>query len=575
MNFRLRSRKKTESYALKVWLPKISSLQDSQQKIDLSLYKDKPIEFAKEILQVNYLTTEQEKILLSIRDNSITNIQAGHGVGKSFCLSIAVVWYVFSVNGLCFTTAPSLQQVKDILWREIRQLYDLNRDKLGGTRGELFIRQSEAAKAIGYTARHTDSNAFQGRHSSNLLLVQDESDGISETIDQAMTACLTGSENKGVRIGNPLTANSPFHKACQISNLTIPVWTHPNLAWAYELVEGEEGNPIHRLKPEIADRILKPEHERKDDPVKPQSEWDADLPRDVIPGAVSIAWVEKTRIKYGEGSIYWVTRVEALFPINAIKGIIPMTWLLEARARYDRDPEYWDKLARGDRWRIGVDVGDGGDPHAMAVWRGCVLYKVKYSPTKGDREDVLRLATEIVEPEVRTLGGDYKIAVDRLGVGAGTLAQLKKDGYNVVGCNFGSSAEEKGLYRNRKTELFWNMRDGLRLGEIAIAPLGEEEDQVFEELAAIGYNTNTEKQIYCEPKDKTKAKIKRSPDGADAVVTAGEIKYKIPDYEQETPKNQYFDAEEQKIAELLELQQNRDYLEDISLQEANRYWQVD
>jgi hypothetical protein len=62
------------------------------------------------------------------------------------------------------------------------------------------------------------------------------------------------------------------------------------------------------------------------------------------------------------------------------------------------------------------------------------------------------------------------------------------------------------------------------LGEFAIAPLGEVEEGVFEELRAVRYGTNTEKQIICEPKQKTKARLKRSPDAADAIVTALEIK---------------------------------------------------
>jgi len=57
-----------------------------------------------------------------------------------------------------------------------------------------------------------------------------------------------------------------------------------------------------------------------------------------------------------------------------------------------------------------------------------------------------------------------------------------------------------------------------------IAPLGEVEEGVFEELRAIRYGSNTEKQIACEPKEKTKARLKRSPNAADAIVTALEIK---------------------------------------------------
>lgn len=521
-----------------------------QKNIDLSAYKDKPIEFATEILKIKYLTEEQKQILLSVRDRPTTNVQACHSSGKSFSMAVVVLWYVFAVEGQVFTTAPTLQQVKDILWKEIRQLYDRHKAKLGGSRGELFVKKSESAKAIGYTAKHTDSNAFQGRHAVNLLLIQDEADGVSNTIDEAFESCLTGSENRGVRIGNPLTTGSAFYKACQMDRIKISAWSHPNVAWAYRQVE-VNGKLIHRLKPEIASSILKPVAERKDNPVKPQSDWDEDLPRDVIPGAVSVAWIEKVRVKYGEHSVYWDTRVEAEFPNDSIDGIIPLSWLQEARDRYDRDPDYWDDRASQDKWRIGVDVGDGGDQHAVALWRGCVLYKVATYPTQGDREDTIRLATEIVEPLVNQLGADYAIAVDRLGVGAGTLGTLIRDGYSSYGCAFGESAEDKKQYKNRKTELYWSLREALRLGEIAIAPLGDIEEEVFEDLSSVRYLLNTEKQLCCEPKEKTRARLGRSPDAGDSVIIALEIK-QIRLIEIDAIVDDGLDAEERQIKTLME-----------------------
>ncbi len=516
-----------------------------QKNIDLTAYKDKPIEFATEILKIKHLTKEQREILLSVRDRTTTNVQASHSVGKSFCMALVVLWYIFAVEGQVFTTAPTLQQVKDILWKEIRQLYDKNRSRLGGNRGVLFVKKTEFAKGIGFTSRDNNSNTFQGKHAVFLLLIQDEADGISKTIDEAYESCLTGSENRGVRIGNPLTVGSAFYKACEIDKIKIDVWSHPNVSWAYEEIE-VNGKLIHRLKPDIAERILKPVAERKDNPVKPQSEWDGDLPRDVIPGAVSIAWIEKVRIKYGEHSLYWDTRVEAEFPTDSIEGIIPLSWLKEARERYDRDPDYWDNQASQDKWRIGADVGDGGDQHAVALWRGKVLYKVDTHPTKGDREDTIRLATEIIEPFVNQLGADYAIAVDRLGVGAGTLGTLIRDGYTSYGCAFGAGAEDNSQFKNRKIELFWNFREGLRLAEIAIAPLGEIEDEVFEDLTSIRYTINTEKQLCCEPKEATKARLGRSPDAGESVIIATEIKPMIM-IEGNTIIDDGLDAEEREI----------------------------
>lgn len=487
--------------------------EKSEQGQDFSRYSNDPIGFSLEVLGVPHLTREQQDILVSIRDNRITNCQAANSVGKSFVMSCAILHYVFSKRGLCFTTAPSLQQTKDLLWREIRILYDKNRHKLGGSRGELFVKFSEEAKAIGFTAKHTDAAAFQGRHSQFLLICIDEADGISPIIDEAFESCLTGSQNRGVRIGNPLNPGSAFAKACAIFHMKIPAFSHPNVAWAYDMYD----DGIHRLKPEVARLILKPPPEQKDDPVKPQEQWDTVLPRDLIPGAISVRWIEMARVKYGEKSAFWQSRIEANFPTDAVDGVISLALLTEARCRYDCDSRKWDMQALSYGWVVAVDVADRIDRHAIALWRGRVLYQVKLYETVGDGEDISRLEIELLKI-VKRLGDHVKVVIDRVGVGAGLLSSLKTQGYHVTGCAFGEKADDKEAFNNKKIELYWRFRERLRLGEIAIAPLGEAEETVFEELIAIRYNTNTEKQIICEPKEKVRSRIGRSPDGGDAVA---------------------------------------------------------
>jgi hypothetical protein len=138
------------------------------------------------------------------------------------------------------------------------------------------------------------------------LVILDEANGISQEIDDGASACITGSRNRILRIGNPTSPGTPFEKACKSRHIRIPVWNHPNVSWAYRL----ESDGIHRLKPEVAAAILTGDD---DDPVAPQEFWPKHFPRDRIPGAVSIAWIEKIRIKKGESSNYWQTRVEGLF----------------------------------------------------------------------------------------------------------------------------------------------------------------------------------------------------------------------------------------------------------------------
>lgn len=481
---------------------RILAFVESSGKNELEIYEKDPIGFITEFLG-EWLTNEQKAIAESILVNRHTNVQACHGVGKSWLSARIALWWVFAVRGMAITTAPTERQVEEILWGELRRLYDRHKDKLGGKRGRTFLRLDETAHAFGFTARADSPDAFQGIHHEKLLVIEDESSGISEQIDDGAVSCTTGGFNRLLRIGNPLSSNTPFHKACLRSHIRIPAWSHPNVGWAYE------GGKLT----EYAKQIVLDEFGQ----IRPQTEWPQEL-RDKIPGAVSITWIEEVRAK-GEDSPFWLSRVEAQFPSNDSEGIIPRSWLEEARRRYDSSKDYWDNLAATQYWSIGADIGDGGDDHAIARWRGNVLYSVKLFPTKGDRQDVTRAAGLVIQ-EVKDLPGKYKINIDRTGVGSGTLAALLEQKIKASGCNFGEGSSKPEEFLNLKSELFWGIRDGLRLGEIAIAPLGRIEEMVFDDLSSIRYDVTAKGQIKCEEKAKTRQRLGRSPDAGDAVVIA-------------------------------------------------------
>lgn len=494
-----------------------------RQRRDFSRFAMDPVRFAHQVLDIPMLTQEQQDILVSLRDRSETNVQAAHSVGKSFIAAIAVLWWVFAVQGLAITTAPTRNQVREILWSEIRKMYNRHKHKLGGDSGQLFLRRSEDARAYGFTAQNYDSNAFQGRHAEKLLLIQDESCGISDEIDDGFSSCLTGSMNRGLRIGNPIQTDTPFERACSKNHVRIPVWSHPNVAWAYEL----HADGIHRLKADVAEKILKPESDRLDDPVLPQDQWPPELPRDAIAGATSISWIEKVRVKKGEGTDFWMSRVEGLFPVDSTASIIPRSWFMAARARYDLDPEYWDTLAAKFPWRHGLDVGDGGDNHALSSWRGPVLYAVRKEETKGDDEDISR-AADIGFNALKKRPGS--VGVDKIGVGSGALSELRRtlaandmDSDQAFGINFGSKdyegyeLDEDFTPENLKALLYWNLREDMRRKVVAIAPLGEHEDELMGDWAGTYYE-ETSKGTKVEDKKLTRKRLHRSPDLGDAAV---------------------------------------------------------
>ena len=255
-----RSRRQLKNVTIRISTD-VSSSRPQKEREKIVLWSNDPIGFAK-YLGVEFLTGEQEQIMLSVRSRSVTNVQAAHGVGKTFVSGILVLWWVFAVEGMCVSTAPTGRQVRELLWKEVRTLYDLNQKKLGGRRGKLFVEKSPAAYAYGFSSYDYSSDTFQGIHAERLLIIQDEANGISQEIDDGACACVTGADNRLLRIGNPTAASTPFFKACRASNIRIPVWSHPNVSWAYE----KDINGIHRLKPKIATLICTGDKERTRSP---------------------------------------------------------------------------------------------------------------------------------------------------------------------------------------------------------------------------------------------------------------------------------------------------------------------
>lgn len=470
-----------------------------------SKYADDPIGFCADILGKS-LTPDQCRIAEAVRDRNHIVVPSAHGQGKTAIAAWLVLWWIYAMQGLAITSAPTLRQVKELLWGEIRKA----RGNLPGRTGMLFVELSESARAFGFSSADADPNSFQGLHAERLLIVLDEACGISPDVADGAIACVTGSGNKILEIGNPVVPDSPFHAhSLDRANATIrlPAWRHPNVSWAYE----QHADGIHRLKPEVARAIADGQGG-----ILPQRDWPEDLPRDSIPGAISIEWIERVRRTHGEGSPYWQSRVEAEFPTDAASSVIPRTWFAAARARYDADPDKWSREAERHIPRYGLDVGDGGDPHALSRWRGPVLNLIQERATLGDREDVSRAAawarSHIRQHERAT------VAVDQVGVGAGALSILKGENIPATAFNWGHGATDAEQFLNHKAEQFWALREALRKEEVAIAPLGEFEEALATELAAIRYEFTVTGKLRIEDKAKTIKRLGHSPNLADAAV---------------------------------------------------------
>lgn len=473
-------------------------------------YAADPVGFARR-LGVPRLTAEQMEIALSVRDNSETNVQAGISVGKTLLAAVLVIWWVYCVGGIAITTAPSMKQVRDLLWKEIRRLFDRNKGWLGGTRDLLQIKLAGEQVAWGFTASENSEEGFGGRHHPFILAVEDEASGISQTADDGITSNLTYYTNRLLRIGNPYTDGTPFAHACGVRRIKIPIWAHPNVAWAY--VQEPGGGWV--LDRAVARAIL----DQKTALPRARNEWPVEYQRlaNTIPGGPSIEFIELRRAepRRKPGTAYWTSRFDAEFPADSSDAIIPRAWWDAARARYDQDPRRWDEMALAHEWIHALDVGDGVEPHALASRRGPVLYAVTEHPTFGDRQDVAR-AQGIARLALEERRGE--IVVDDIGVGSGVLSGLLEDGKPARGMR--DAMYDTARYVSARADMFWTLREELERGDLVVAPLGVDvEEDAREELAQVRKASPTSKgRVRLELKDETSKRIGHSPNLADAIA---------------------------------------------------------
>ena len=156
---------------------------------------------------------------------------------------------------------------------------------------------------------------------------------------------------------------------------------------------------------------------------------------------------------------------------------------------------------------IGVDPARyGDDASAICKRQGLYVHPIR----RLFKLDNMALAAAAAH-DFNEWGADA-IAVDA-GNGAGVIDRLRSLGYEVYEVPFGGSASDPGSFFNLRTELYWKMADAVKSG------LMLPNDPLLKgDLAAPTYTITEKDQRKLESKDDIKARLLRSPDGADALA---------------------------------------------------------
>ena len=420
-----------------------------------------------------------QKIIRSTFQNRRTAVKSGHSLSKDWSAGIiGVEWllkYPFNSKVIC--TAPKMLQVKEIMMAEMKKQFSALQEHTpwpiaGDPIKSMKIDLGPEWYAIGMTTKESGGGEggsigkFQGFKSPNILIIISEAQSVEDNIFDQIEGMTTSGNAHILEIGNPISPSGRFWEHCTqprfgYNVMTLSCFDSPNV------VEKKE----------------------------------------IIPGMVTIDWVEERRKEWGEDHPYWTARVLGEFPQSSSDCIIPIDWIMRAVNR---------EIPDNDDLRVGGgDVSKGGiaeTVHQPLFGRiaqpAQAFHKVDINETVGWAKNLIKTA-------------QLKLyAVDEGGL-AGVAGFLAEDNLPVMRIMFGAAVEDSEDFDNLGARMWWEIRK-------AFAPNSDMSISIPDDPILIGqlaarkyeYTSRGKRRIKLAQKSQNAADSNVLFDRADALVMA-------------------------------------------------------
>lgn len=434
-----------------------------------------PVWWVREVL--GYEPWEKQiEIIESVRDNRTTAVKSCHAAGKSSIAARTALWFLYSHKpSIVLTTAPTDRQVRGILWKEIRSSVQRARRRLGGALLTQELKLDEDWFAWGFTAPDYDPDRFQGFHEIHMLVIADESSGVSDEIFEGIDGVLTSEQSRLLLIGNPTNPTGRFARAFKnpdVNKISISAFDTPNFK-AFSITD--EDMVMNRWQEKIT----------------------GELP---APHLITPRWVHERLHDWTHDSPLYTAKVLAQFPEAGTDTLIPLHWVEAAVNR---------QLKRTSPAELGVDVARYGSDETVIMFRqGSVARIIKTMPMSS----TMTVAGEVIKALRET--GATSAKVDAVGIGAGTVDRLEEQRQPVMEMQSGAASSDPEVYLNTRAEWYWGLRSRFETGDIDI----ENDAELISQLSNIKYKINSRGQIQIESKEDMKKRGLPSPDKADTLM---------------------------------------------------------
>jgi hypothetical protein len=432
-------------------------------------------------------------------------IEAGHTVGKTKLASGLVSHFFDCFPSIIYTFAPSWDQIKDLLWKEIAT--DRRVNALPGRvldTCEIKASPDHFAKGRATNDSHgRGTERVQGQHHSHLLFILDEAEGVADYVYDAIDSMASGGIAIVLLLANPRTRTSRFYKASAHSNVQsfrISCLNHPNVREGREIIPGA-------VTRQYVDDMLEKHCETT-------GAHDADA------FTFEIDWKPGTIFAPDSEFLF---RVLGIAPANtADKCLVPVG---RFEAAVKREPP----VDRPEIARLGVDAARFGNDYGTLYvrWNGRVWRAAKFTKeTTGDyKREVRRVALELKEKGVKSL----HVRVDGGGgFGGGLVDSLNSDGelrasfddFQVLEVHFNATPKDETKFDDAITE--WTASTAEALKDLAVlSPPESLQSDLCERLYDwVDRGKNEFKQLESKKKFRKRQKPERSPDDGDGFVLA-------------------------------------------------------
>jgi hypothetical protein len=476
-------------------------------------YRNDPVGYARDVLHLDPWAKQVEIAESLLHPPYRTLVLSSHAVGKTFTGAFLTSWFFDTRDpGAVLTTAPTDRDVKDLLWSEIRtqRLQAGLGEFIGPAAPEMRTGPNHFAK--GFTAGKGES--FQGRHPKNLLCIFDEAVGVdaifwttTKTMVQAgnpehLWVCFFNPTDSATQAYEEYLRAGDGYPARGWNVISMGAMDHPNIAAE---LRGEL--PLH--PPAVRLSQL--------------DGWVHDWCTPIEAGdatATDFQWPPKSGKWFRPGPLF-ECRAAGLWPSQGTHSVWPnAVWKMAehgtAVPAHNSIPEIGcDPARKGDDF-TSIHGRDGPVSLFHETHNGWTL-----DVTAGRLKQLCREMTDYCVrkcQDLRLRPEDIPVKIDVDGLGGGVVDQAGD--YNFIGVS-GASTDCHQDYKNVRTSLWFATVELAKQGKVNLAKLPRDMLALLRQQAMQPiWKVNAAGQCEVEPKEKTKDRLKRSPDDMDSLNLA-------------------------------------------------------